>query len=150
MSIADNRQARFQYHLEKDLEVGIVLHGSEVKSLRNNSCNLTDSYISVDNGELFLHGCFITRGSSRWDTFEEKRTRKLLAKTKEIAKFWEETRKKGKTIVPLSIYFSESGKVKLKICLATGKSNSDKRETEAKRDWARAKGKLLKEGSKNV
>lgn len=148
--ISDNKQAKFEYHLGVSFEVGIVLYGSEVKSLRSNSCKLSDAYVSVDNGELFLHGFFITRGSSIWDTVEEKRPRKLLAKSNEIAKLWEETKKKGMTIVPLSIYFSDNGKVKLRIALAKGKSKSDKRESEAKRDWSREQNKLLKEGTRNV
>lgn len=145
--IAENRQARYQYHVGETLEVGLILTGSEVKSMRAGQTNITDGYVSVDDGELWLLNAYVAPydKASVLAKHEERRKRKLLASRKEIAKLWNETRRKGMTIVPLRIYFNAQGRVKLLIALSKGKNQADKRATEAKRDWDRQKSRLLKE-----
>jgi SsrA-binding protein len=144
--IAENRRARYDYAIEDDLECGIILEGSEVKSLRVNSANIAESYAMVENGELWLVNSYIAPYEQA-KTFghEEKRRRKLLVSRKELSRLWSETQRKGMTLVPLVLYFNHRGIAKLKIGIAKGKKNHDKRETEAKRDWARQKQRLLKD-----
>ena len=145
--IAENRRARFDYAIEDDLECGIVLTGSEVKSLRVNSANIAESYAMVEDGELWLVNSYIAPYEQA-KTFghDEKRRRKLLASKKELSKLWSETQRKGMTLVPLVLYFNHRGIAKLKIGIAKGKKNHDKRASDAKRDWNRQKQRLLKEG----
>jgi SsrA-binding protein len=142
--IADNRRARFDYAIEDDLEVGIILQGSEVKSLRENSSNIAESYAEVKEGELWLVNSYIAPYNRAMFPHEERRRRKLLVSRKELAKLWNETQRKGMTLVPLVLYFNHKGMVKMKLGIAKGKKNHDKRETEAKRDWGRQKQRLLK------
>jgi SsrA-binding protein len=144
--IAENRRARFDYFIEDDLECGIVLMGSEVKSLREGSANIAESYASVEGGELWLINGYIAPyvQAKTWG-HEERRRRKLLVSKKELAKLWAATAKQGMTLVPLVMYFNDKGRVKLKIGIAKGKKQADKRETSAKRDWDRQKRRLLKE-----
>ena len=144
--IAENRRARYDYAIEDDLECGIILEGSEVKSLRVNSSNIAESYAMVENGELWLVNSYIAPYEQA-KTFghEEKRRRKLLVSRKELSRLWSETQRKGMTLVPLVLYFNHRGIAKLKIGIAKGKKNHDKRETEAKRDWALQKQRLLKD-----
>lgn len=144
--IADNRRARFDFAIESDLEAGIVLYGSEVKSLRQGGSNIADSYASVEGGELWLINGYIApyREAKTWG-HEERRRRKLLVSRKELARLWSATAREGMTIVPLRLYFNERGIVKLKLGVARGKKLADKRETSAKRDWARQKQRLLKQ-----
>ena len=143
--IAENRRARYDYAIEDDLECGIILEGSEVKSLRVNSANIAESYAMVENGELWLVNSYIAPYEQA-KTFghEEKRRRKLLVSKKELSRLWSETQRKGMTLVPLVLYFNHRGIAKLKIGIAKGKKNH-KREAEAKRDWARQKQRLLKD-----
>lgn len=144
--IAENRRARFDYHIESDLECGIVLMGSEVKSLRTGQSNIAESYASVENGELWLTNAHIaTYDPAKTWGHEERRRRKLLVKHKELARLWQATAREGMTIVPLVMYFNDKGRVKLKIALAKGKKIHDKRAAEAERDWNRQKSRLLKE-----
>ncbi len=144
--IAENRRARFDYAIESDLEAGIMLQGSEVKSLRTNQANIAESYASVEGGELWLINCYIAPyGQADQFKHEERRRRKLLVNKRELSKLWNETRRGGMTIVPLRLYFNERGIAKLKIGLARGKKTVDKRETQKKRDWQRDKARLLKE-----
>ena len=144
--VAENRRARFDYAIEDDLECGIVLAGSEVKSMREGQANIAESYAAVENGELWLVNSYIAP-YSRAKTFghDERRRRKLLASRKELAKLWADTQRKGMTLVPLTLHFNHKGIAKLKIGIAKGKKLADKRETEAKRDWNRQKQRLLKE-----
>jgi SsrA-binding protein len=145
--IAENRRARFDYAIEEDIECGIILVGSEVKSLRENGANIAESYASVEDGELYLiNGYIAPFQQARVWKHEERRRRKLLVSRKQLAQLWNATQRKGMTLVPLVMYFNDRGLVKLKIGVAKGKKNHDKRETEAKRDWARQKQRLLKEG----
>lgn len=145
--IAENRRARFDYHIESDLEAGIVLTGSEVKSLRRGGANIADSYASVEGGELWLINGYIApyREAGIWG-HEERRKRKLLVSKRELSRLWSATAREGMTIVPLHMYFNHRGMVKLKLGVAKGKKLVDKRETSAKRDWQRQKARLLKEG----
>ncbi len=144
--VAENRRARFDYAIEDDLEVGIILEGSEVKSLREGAANIAESYAAVENGELWLVNAYIAPyGQARTFGHDERRRRKLLASRKELAHLWSETQRKGMTLVPLVLYFNHRGIAKMKIGIAKGKKIADKRETAAKRDWNRQKQRLLKE-----
>ena len=146
--IAENRRARFDYFIESDLEAGIMLLGSEVKSLRRGQSNIAESYASVENGELWLINSYIAAYKEA-GVFghEERRKRKLLVKQKELSRLWNATAREGMTIVPLAMYFHDRGIVKLKIGIAKGKKVADKRATEAKRDWNRQKQRLLRHNS---
>ena len=144
--ISENRRARFDYAIESDLECGIILLGSEVKSLRTGQANIAESYANVENGELWLINSYIAPylPAKTWG-HEERRKRKLLVSKRDLARFWAATAKQGMTLVPLVMYFNDRGIVKLKIGVAKGKKLADKRATEAKRDWDRQKSRLLKE-----
>ncbi len=146
--IAENRRARFDYFIESDLEAGIMLHGSEVKAMRAGGTAIAESYASVENGELWLiNGYVAPYSQAKMFGHEERRKRKLLVKQKELAKLWSATKREGMTLVPLVMYFNDKGIVKIKIGVAKGKNKGDKRATEAKRDWDRQKGRLLRENS---
>lgn len=147
--LAENRRARYDYYLEDQIEVGIVLEGSEVKSLRTGQSNIAESYASVEDGELWLTNAYIARydPAKTWGHTEERRKRKLLCKRKELSRLWNATNREGMTIVPLVMYFNDKGFVKLKIATGKGKKLHDKRETEAKRDWSRQKQRLLRDNS---
>lgn len=144
--LAENRRARYDFAIEDDLECGILLQGSEVKSLRENSGNIAESYAAVENGELWLVNSYIAPYNRAMFAHEERRRRKLLVSRKELARLWNETQRKGMTLVPLVLYFNHRGKAKIKIGIAKGKKNHDKRATEAKRDWGRQKQRLLRHG----
>ena len=145
--IAENRRARYDYAIEADLECGVLLQGSEVKSLRVNSANVAESYAAVEDAELWLVNSYIApyEQAKTWG-HEERRRRKLLVKRKELARLWSDTQRKGMTLVPLVMYFNHRGKVKMKIGIAKGKKNYDKRADSAKRDWGRQKQRLLRHG----
>lgn len=144
--IAENRRARFEYFIEDDLECGIVLTGSEVKSMRQGGTNIAESYAAVEDGELWLINARIAPyAQARTWGHEERRKRKLLVSKRELARLWAATAKQGMTLVPLSMYFNDKGRAKLKLGVAKGKKLADKRETEARRDWDRQKRRLLKE-----
>ena len=143
--ISENRRARFDYTIEDDLECGVMLLGSEVKSLRVNSANIAESYAGVDAGELWLVNSYIAPyEQAKIFGHEERRRRKLLVSRKELARLWADTQRKGLTLVPMVMYFNHRGKVKLKIGIAKGKKNHDKRADQAKRDWGRQKQRLLR------
>ena len=142
--IAENRRARHDYAIEDDLEVGIVLMGSEVKSLRTGQSNIADSYASVEDGELWLTNAYIAPYPQSMFPHEERRRRKLLASRREVARMWNATKREGMTLVPLVMYFNDRGLVKLKIAIAKGKKSHDKRQSDAKKDWQRQKQRLLR------
>ena len=145
--VAENRRARFDYAIEEDLECGILLQGSEVKSLRAGGANIAESYATVDDGELWLVNSYVAPyEQAKMFRHEERRRRKLLVSRKELSDLWNATQRKGLTLVPLVLYFNHRGKAKLKIGIAKGKKKADKRETSAKRDWGREKQRLLKQG----
>ncbi|MDB2423709.1 SsrA-binding protein SmpB, partial [Paracoccaceae bacterium] len=135
------------YAIEDDLECGVLLQGSEVKSLRVNSANVAESYAAVEDAELWLVNSYIApyEQAKTWG-HEERRRRKLLVKRKELARLWSDTQRKGMTLVPLVMYFNHRGKVKMKIGIAKGKKNYDKRADSARRDWGRQKQRLLRHG----
>ncbi len=144
--IAENRRARFDYFIEDDLEAGIMLQGSEVKSLRQGGSNIADSYASVEGGELWLiNGYIAPYLQAKMFPHEERRRRKLLVSARELARLWSATAREGMTLVPLRMYFNDRGIVKLRIGIARGKKQADKRQTEAKRDWDRQKARLLRQ-----
>jgi SsrA-binding protein len=135
--IASNRRARHEYAIEEVVEAGLVLTGTEVKSLRAGRASLTDGFGQITNGEAWLHGVHIpvyTQGT--WTNHEPRRTRKLLMHRKEIDKLARSISERGLTLIPLSLYFS-GGKVKIELGLARGKRTYDKRHDLAKRDAAR-------------
>ena len=144
--IAENRRARFDYAIEEDLEVGIILQGSEVKSLRQGSANIAESYAAVEEGELWLVNCYIApyAQAKTWG-HEERRRRKMLASKRQLSRMWHATQRQGMTLVPIVMYFNDKGLVKLKLGIAKGKKLADKRETSAERDWNRQKQRLLKQ-----
>lgn len=144
---AENRRARYDYAIEDDIECGIILEGSEVKSLRLGGANIAESYAAVENGELWLVNCYIAPyEQAKMFKHEERRRRKLLVSRKELSRLWSDTQRKGMTLVPLVLYFNHKGMAKIKIGIAKGKKNVDKRATEAKRDWNRQKQRLLRHG----
>ena len=145
---ADNRRARYDYALGETFEAGLMLAGTEVKSLRNGKATIGESYASVErSGEVFLINATIPEylQGNRFN-HEPKRPRKLLLNAREIARIAQSVEREGMTIVPLKIYFNDQGRAKIEIALAKGKKLHDKRETERKRDWAREKSRLLKNG----
>jgi SsrA-binding protein len=132
--IASNRKARHDYTIVDTYEAGIVLVGTEVKSLRGGKASLTDAYAAVENGEVWLRNLHIpeyTQGT--WTNHTPRRTRKLLLHRAEIEKLVGKTREGGLTLVPLGMYFAD-GKVKVELALARGKKSHDKRQTLARRD----------------
>ena len=144
--VAENRRARYDYAIEDTIEAGIMLEGSEVKSLRKGSANIAESYANVEDGELWLINSYIP-AYEQAKTFghEERRRRKLLVSKRELARLWQNTSREGMTIVPLKLYFNSKGIAKLLLGVAKGKKLSDKRETEKKRDWQKQKARLLRE-----
>lgn len=143
--VGRNRRARYDYAIEDEVECGIMLAGSEVKSLRSGEANIAESYASVEDAELWLVNCYIAPyDKASAFKHEERRRRKLLVSKRELAKLWSATRRQGMTLVPLALYFNHKGIVKLKIGLAKGKRLPDKRRDEKKRDWERDKARLLR------
>ncbi len=135
--IARNRRARHDYHIEDTIEGGLVLTGTEVKSLRAGRASLTDGFAQIQDGELWLHGVHIpeyTQGT--WTNHEPRRPRKVLLHRKEIDRWAAKTAERGLTIVPLALYFKD-GRVKVELALARGKRTYDKRHDLAQRDAAR-------------
>ena len=144
--IAENRRARYDYAIESDLECGIMLTGSEVKSLRmGKGSNIADSYASVEGGELWLINGYIAPYPQAMFPHEERRRRKLLASRRDIARMHQATAREGMTLVPLVLYFNHRGMAKIKIAVGKGKQKQDKRATEAKRDWDRQKARLMRQ-----
>jgi SsrA-binding protein len=148
--IAENRRARFDYFFEQVFEAGLMLTGTEVKSLRVGRANIAESYGSVEGNELMLINSDIPPYSfaNRFN-HEPRRMRKLLLKRREIDKLMGAVQRQGLTLVPVKLYFNDHGKVKLEMALAKGKKLHDKRETEANRDWQRDKARLMRDHSKD-
>ncbi|MBX9786516.1 MAG: SsrA-binding protein SmpB [Alphaproteobacteria bacterium] len=143
--VALNKRARFDYYIEETLEAGIILQGSEVKSLRQGQGSITESYATEEEGALYLVNSFIPEynEASRFN-HNPKRRRKLLVHKRELNRIWIAIRRKGMTLVPLSLYFNERGIAKLELGLASGKKKADKRTVEKERDWQREKGRLMR------
>jgi len=144
--IAENRRARYNYAILDTLECGVMLEGSEVKSMRVGQTNIAESYAEVKDGELWLVNSYVAPYEQA-KTFShlERRRRKLLASKREISKLWQNVGQKGMTLVPLKMYFNDKGRVKLLIGQAKGKNVADKRQTEKKRDWDRQKSRLMRD-----
>lgn len=144
--IADNRRARYNFEIVSTLEAGLVLSGTEVKSLRANQSNIAESYASFENGEFWLINSYIpeyTQGN-RFN-HDPRRLRKLLVSRREMARLFNSVSRDGMTIVPLKLYFNDRGRVKLELAVARGKKLHDKRQTEKMRDWNREKSRLLRD-----
>jgi SsrA-binding protein len=148
--IAQNRKARHDYHLEDVFEAGLVLTGTEVKSLRAGRASLVDAYATLDGGEAFLRGMHIpeyTEGT--WTNHEPRRVRKLLLHKHELLRLVGKTKESGLTLVPIELYFKD-GKAKVAIALARGKKSYDKRQDLATRDANREITKALGRRAKGV
>ena len=144
-TIADNRKARYNYHIEDHLEAGLCLEGWEVKAMRAGNANLSEAYVFIKNGEAFITGCHITplATTSTHVKAEPNRMRKLLLNRHEIDRLAGAVDRKGYALVPLSLYWNK-GRAKLRLGLAKGKKQYDKRADSKARDWDRQKARLLK------
>jgi SsrA-binding protein len=142
---AENRKARFSYHIVDTFEAGIVLTGTEIKSLRGGRANITDSYASPQGTDLWLYNAYVPEylQANRFN-HETRRPRRLLLHRREIDKLIGAVERDGMTLVPLDIHFNEKGRAKINLALAKGKNAADKRETEKEREWNREKSRLLK------
>jgi SsrA-binding protein len=144
--IAENRRARFDYHLEERFEAGLALTGSEVKSLRQGKANIAESYAAADGREITWVNAYIPEyGPSNRFNHEPRRPRRVLLHRRQIDRLIGAVRREGRTIVPTRLYFNDKGLAKLELALATGKSAPDKRATEAARDWKREQGRLMRD-----
>jgi len=144
--VAENRKARHDYFIEETLEAGIVLTGTEVKSLRSGKANIRDSFARVENGEVFLYDMHISpyEQGNRFN-HEPKRPRKLLLHKYEIRRLIGKTRERGYTLIPLKVYFTPRGIAKVELALAKGKKLYDKREAIRERDMKREMEKAFRE-----
>lgn len=142
---AQNRKARHDYFIQSTLEAGIVLTGTEVKSLRDGGAQITDAHAGEMGGELWLFNAHIPefRGGNRFN-HEPKRPRKLLVHRRELSRLVGAVTREGMTLVPLRLYFNGQGRAKLELALAKGKKKFDKRETIKERDWKRDKARLMR------
>jgi SsrA-binding protein len=140
-----NRRARHDYLIDDTLEAGLVLHGTEVKSLRQGGASIAEAYADEAGGELFLVGANIPeyKASSHFN-HEAKRPRKLLLHRKQVSRLLGSIRRDGVTLVPLSIYFNERGRAKVELGLARGKRKADKRQAERDRDWQRSRARMMR------
>jgi len=144
-TIANNRKAGFDYYLEEQYESGLVLEGWEVKSMRAGKVNLSDAHVIIKQGEAFLLGAQIQPLSttSTHDFADPTRTRKLLLNRKELSHLIGSVERQGYTIIPLTLYWKKN-KIKVKIALAKGKKDHDKRETIKNREWQRDRSRIMK------
>ncbi len=144
-TVAQNRRARFDYSIENTFEAGIVLVGTEVKSLRRGQASITEAYASDQGGELYLLNAHIAPyDSGKTFGHEPRRPRKLLLHRREIGKMIGAIRREGMTLVPLSIYFNARGRAKVSLALAKGRRKADQRQAIKDRDWQRQKSRLLR------
>ena len=145
--ISNNRKARFNYFFSEFFEAGIVLKGSEVKSLREGKANISESYAFDSNGEIYLINAHIpSYKESSYNNHNPKRNRKLLLNKREVNKLLGRINREGFTLIPTKLYFKK-GKAKVEIAVAKGKKQYDKRQVEKKRDWNREKAKYFKKSS---
>ncbi|WP_420410050.1 SsrA-binding protein SmpB [Hoeflea sp.] len=144
--VAENRKARFNYEITDTLEAGLVLTGTEVKSLRQGKANIAESYANEEGGEMWLINSHVPEylQANRFN-HEPRRRRKILLKAREISRLAQAVQRDGMTLVPLKVYFNDKGLAKLELALARGKKLHDKRETQKQRDWNRQKTRLLRE-----
>ena len=143
--VAQNRKARHNYIIEETLEAGIVLMGTEVKSLRAGRASIGEAYAADEGGQLYLLNAHIPEyaAASRFN-HAPKRPRKLLVHSRELRRLLGQVQREGYTLVPLRLYFNARGIAKVELGLARGKRKVDKRETEKKRDWQREKARLMR------
>lgn len=143
--VARNRRASHDFHLEETVECGVVLAGSEVKSARSSKVSLDEAWASIDDGELWLNDCNIGEyAAASWTGHDPVRKRKLLVHKRELAKLETRVEQKGKTLVPLKVYFNERGFAKVTLAVASGKKQFDKREDIKKREASREIARSLK------
>ncbi|MBB3919440.1 SsrA-binding protein [Rhizobium pisi] len=144
--VAENRKARFNYEIIDTYEAGLVLKGTEVKSLREGKANIAESYASDEDGEIWLINSYLPEylQANRFN-HEPRRRRKLLLSGREIHRLRSAVNREGMTLIPLKIYFNDRGRAKMELALAKGKKLHDKRESEKERDWNRQKSRLLKD-----
>jgi SsrA-binding protein len=144
--VAENRKARFNFEIVDTYEAGLVLTGTEVKSLREGKANIAESYATEEGGEIWLINSYLPEylQANRFN-HETRRRRKLLLHKKQVARLFSAVNREGMTLVPLKIYFNDKGRAKLELALAKGKKLHDKRETEKARDWNRQKSRLLRQ-----
>ena len=144
--VAENRKARFNYSIEETFEAGLVLTGSEVKSLRNGKATIAESYADAKGGEIWLVNANIPEYfQAHRENHAPKRLRKLLLHERQINKLANAVEREGMTIVPLKVYFNDKGRAKIEIALAKGKKLHDKRESDKKRTWNREKSRLMRD-----
>lgn len=145
-TVAENRRARFDYHVEDVFEAGIMLTGTEVKSLRFGEGSIAESYAEIRNGEAWLVNSNVPEFShgNRFN-HQPKRPRKLLLHEREIERLQGQVERKGMTLVPLSIYFNSRGRAKVELALAKGKNVADKRATIKERDWKREQARIMRD-----
>lgn len=146
-TVAENRKARFEYHLEETFQAGIVLLGTEVKSLRLGQCSLNESFAGEHNGELWLYNCHIPEYMQAGKHLQHapKRQRKLLLNKKEINRLSGAVTREGYTVIPTKLYFDARGRAKLEIALAKGKMLHDKRAATKDREWGRSKQRIMRD-----
>ncbi len=146
-TVADNKRARFEYAIEEKFEAGIMLAGTEVKSLRHGQCSINEAYVGPKGSEIWVYNMNIPEYTQAAGALqhEPQRARKLLLHKKEVHKLLGSVKREGYTIVPLRVFFNGRGLAKLEIALAKGKKLHDKRETSKEREWGRQKQRLLKE-----
>jgi SsrA-binding protein len=143
--VVQNKKARFEYFIEETLEAGIVLTGTEIKSVRLGHCSIDESFASDKDGELYLLNSYIAEYKSAHQfNHETRRPRKLLLHKKEMNRLMGAIQRQGITVIPLSFYFNPKGRLKVELGLAKGKKQHDKRATQKDRDWNRDKGRILK------
>jgi SsrA-binding protein len=145
-TVAENRRARFEYHIEDRFEAGIMLTGTEVKSLRFGEGSIAESYAEIRGGEAWLVNSNVPEFShgNRYN-HEPKRPRKLLLHEREIDRLQGAVERKGMTLVPLSVYFNSRGRAKVELALARGKNAADKRQTIKERDWKRDQARIMRD-----
>ena len=148
--LAQNKKIRHEYFIEEELEVGIVLTGDEVLSIRQGKCNLKDSYVSLKTGEAYLLGCHISAYKNAWLKPDEKRDKKLLMHKRELNKLIGISAEKGVTLVVDKVYVADNGRIKCNLCVAKGKHNYDKRRDIANKDAKRKMDRALKEFNNKV
>jgi SsrA-binding protein len=144
--VAENRKARYNYEIMDTYEAGLVLTGTEVKSLREGRANIAESYATDEGGEMWLINSYLPEylQANRFN-HEPRRRRKLLLSKREAHRLQSAINRDGVTLIPLKIYFNDQGRAKLELALGKGKKLHDKRETEKERDWNRQKSRLLKD-----
>ena len=144
--VAENRRARFDYQIDDTLEAGLILKGSEVKSLRTGRASIAEAYATEEKGRLVLVNANIPVYPASRDNHEPKRIRELLVSRKQRDKLLGMIRREGMTLVPMALYFNDRGRAQIQLGMAKGRKKHDKREVQKDRDWSRQKNRLLRRG----